>query len=62
MFNFGKSTLTCPIGIHLVGCTFSTQVAKINGTHFIVHDENDVFNVAIFHEDAPNVRFRCAFA
>lgn len=35
-------------------------MTQMNGTHFIVHDENDIFNVSIFGEDASNVRFRCA--
>lgn len=33
---------------------------KSNGTHSIVHNENDIFNVTVFREDVPYVLFRCA--
>lgn len=34
----------------------------MNNTHFVVHDKGGVFDVTVFHEDAADVAFACAFA
>lgn len=51
--------------VYVLGCTalnFSDNETKTKRTYMIVHDENNIFDVAVFRKYASYIRFRCASA